>query len=446
MIGRFRTPEIDVSEDRPRGFDDFDLRLGDVMRGERATLGKSLLDVQRELKIKATYIAAIEKADPTAFETPGFIAGYVRSYARYLGLDPEWAYRAFCAEGNFETVHGMSQAASGKRPEPRIPQPEKRDPFADPRFSFTPAREAFVSRIEPGAVGSTLVLVALIGVIGYGGFSVLKEIQKVQFVPVEQTPIVAADLDPLAAARSLPEPGEEGAGIAAAAPDRFDRLYRPQALDVPVLVARDGPIAALDPASVGNLAPGQGSERGREAVHGSALARADGTPAPDADRTPASQADAIAQAIAQAQADLPGAGTGAGAGADRAGGPADAVRVVADQAPEVALFAVRPSWVRVRAADGTVLLEKILEPGDRFVLPRTEEPATLRTGESGAIYFAVDGQTYGPAGRAGQVTSNVKLAAAELRDAYQMADLTKDADLRTYVAELGALPPERPAE
>ncbi|CAN0603690.1 unnamed protein product, partial [Ectocarpus sp. 12 AP-2014] len=37
-----------------RGFDDFDLCLGDVMRGERATLGKSLLDVQRELKIKAT--------------------------------------------------------------------------------------------------------------------------------------------------------------------------------------------------------------------------------------------------------------------------------------------------------------------------------------------------------------------------------------------------------
>ncbi len=61
------------------------------MRGERATMGKTLLDVQRELKIKAAYIAAIENADPSAFETPGFIAGYVRSYARYLGMDPEWA-------------------------------------------------------------------------------------------------------------------------------------------------------------------------------------------------------------------------------------------------------------------------------------------------------------------------------------------------------------------
>ena len=94
MIGwRSKTPTPE--EDRPKGFDDFDLRLGDLMRGERATLGKSLLDVQRELKIKATYIAAIEHADVSAFETPGFIAGYVRSYARYLGMDPEAAFDRF---------------------------------------------------------------------------------------------------------------------------------------------------------------------------------------------------------------------------------------------------------------------------------------------------------------------------------------------------------------
>jgi hypothetical protein len=43
----------------PRGFDDYELRLGDLLRGERATLGKSLIDVQRELHIRAVYIAAI---------------------------------------------------------------------------------------------------------------------------------------------------------------------------------------------------------------------------------------------------------------------------------------------------------------------------------------------------------------------------------------------------
>ena len=38
---------------KPKGFDDFELKLGDTLRGERATLGKSLVEVQNELKIKA---------------------------------------------------------------------------------------------------------------------------------------------------------------------------------------------------------------------------------------------------------------------------------------------------------------------------------------------------------------------------------------------------------
>jgi hypothetical protein len=66
MIGRWAKPTIPEAQGL-MGFDDFDVRLGDLMRGERATLGKSLLDVQRDLKIKASYIAAIENADVSAF-------------------------------------------------------------------------------------------------------------------------------------------------------------------------------------------------------------------------------------------------------------------------------------------------------------------------------------------------------------------------------------------
>ena len=105
---------------RPKGFDDFELKLGDTLRGERATLGKSLVEVQNELKIKAAYISAIENCDPLAFDTPGFVAGYVRSYARYLNLDPDEVYIKFCSESGFATVHGMSDKASatkaGKNP------------------------------------------------------------------------------------------------------------------------------------------------------------------------------------------------------------------------------------------------------------------------------------------------------------------------------------------
>ncbi|MEX2520511.1 MAG: helix-turn-helix domain-containing protein, partial [Paracoccaceae bacterium] len=87
-----------------RGFDSYELKLGDELRGERASLGKSLLDVQRDLKIRADYIAAIEDANAAAFPFAGFAAGYVRAYARYLGLDGDDIYRRFCAESGFVGV------------------------------------------------------------------------------------------------------------------------------------------------------------------------------------------------------------------------------------------------------------------------------------------------------------------------------------------------------
>jgi hypothetical protein len=174
MIGR-RTIPSTAETDKPKGFDDFELRLGDLMRGERATLGKSLLDVQRDLKVKATYIAAIENCDVSAFETQGFVAGYVRSYARYLGMDPDWAYEKFCVEANFTLAHGMSAAASPARITKvrNRSQQDFGDPLANPNASFIPRSESLLSRVEPGAVGSRVVFLGLLGGVGVGGGGVV---------------------------------------------------------------------------------------------------------------------------------------------------------------------------------------------------------------------------------------------------------------------------------
>ena len=52
MIGRTfrRAKAAQAPDEEPQGFDAFEIRLGDVMRGERATMGKSLLDVQRDVQ------------------------------------------------------------------------------------------------------------------------------------------------------------------------------------------------------------------------------------------------------------------------------------------------------------------------------------------------------------------------------------------------------------
>ena len=394
MIGR-RTPPSTQEESKPKGFDDFEVRLGDTMRGERATMAKSLLDVQRELKIKASYIAAIENCDVSAFETPGFVAGYVRSYARYLGMDPEWAFQRFCEEANFTVSHGMSAAASGPKKSVGVLATAYADPLANPKAPFVPQGESVWSGIQPGAIGSIAVLLILIGGLGYGGWTVLNEVQKVQLAPVDQAPGVVAELDPLSSAGGNAANQAEATEIALAQrpatdeapqPEAFDRLYRPEALDVPVLVARDGPIAAIDPRTVGALA--------------------DAVPQADPE-------DAVNAAVSLALGETP-------------------VQVVAPDAPQVELLAVRPAWVRVTSADGTTIFEKILDAGERYALPKLEEAPVLRVGESGALYFAVNGQTYGPAGARGSVTKNVTLSPDALTTAYAVADMTQDADLAKF--------------
>ena len=393
-----RAKDEEVTE--PAGFDAFELRLGDIMRGERATMGKSLLDVQRELKIKAAYIAAIENSDPTAFDTPGFIAGYVRSYARYLNMDPDWAFDTFCTESGFATAHGMSEQASGAKPIKVAPVPFEKDIFATPATPFVPAGDAMFSSVEPRAVGSLVVLVALIGGLGFGGWTILQEVQKVQLAPVENTPTVVADIDPLAGGGL--EATQTGidvvAGFEAPSTEALDRLYRPQALDAPVLIPRDGPIAGLDPRTGGALAPIV-----NDPPAGLALVDVD----PDALVIP------------------------------------NGVQVSETPRPGVQLVAVRDAWVRVRSADGSVVFETVMSAGDTFDVPQTEEPATLRIGESGAVYFAMNGTHYGPVGPNGQVTSNVALSVDNLSENYAVADLTADSDLAEVVrvAELQAQVP-----
>lgn len=380
----------------PKGFDDYELKLGDLMRGERATMGKSLLDVQRELRIKASYISAIESCDPEVFETPGFIAGYVRSYARYLKLDPDRAFTQFCSESGFSTAHGMSEEASGNRARDAKSSGPKRPSGADPLVSatpFLPERESVFARIEPGALGSVAVLIALIGALGYGGWSILTEVQRVQFAPVEQAPDVLSDLDPVQAmpGGTLPK-APDLVSTSPRANEGLDRLYRPEALDVPVLVARDAPISTLNP------------------EEGGAFAGASETTI----SAPSAEDRAVAAALS-------------GLGLENTPAPQpNTPRVTETAVSGVTLVAVRPAWVRVSAADGSVIFEKILDAGEEYQVPLTSEPPLLRAGMSGSIYASVDGQLRGPLGPGTSTIRNVALTSDSVTQSYSVADLTTD--------------------
>ncbi|WP_138465492.1 helix-turn-helix domain-containing protein [Poseidonocella sp. HB161398] len=408
-------------QETPRGFDDYELLLGDILRGERATLGKSLLDVQRDIKVKAGYIAAIEDGDLSAFETPGFIAGYVRSYGRYLGLDPELVYQAFCEQTGFSHVEGLGARAyakakpaaggRGRASKPRAVAYQGGDAVLARNPLYRAPRAAKFGEIRPGAIASMAALLALLGGLGYGAWSVLQSIQRVTLAPAD-TPVVALDIGP------DPEPvaGLETAEVTRSTGEALMNLYRPQALEAPVMVARDGPISTLDPRGQGAYAG-----IGPEAVHQLA-GISTAAPAIPVSYLPEPQGPVPAASQPVQMAD---------------------VSVVAPPSPEVVLFANAAVWLRVSAADGTVLLEKTMQAGDRYVLPKTETPPKLRAGNSGALFFAVNGETLGPAGAAGSVTKNVELSVAALSDRYRPVDLTAaDPELRR-LAEL-VIQPETP--
>ncbi len=399
MLGRKSQPKSTDSEEK-RGFDAYDLRLGDIMRGERATLGKSLLDVQRELKIKATYIAAVENSDPSVFETPGFIAGYVRSYARYLGLDPEWAFARFCNESGFAGIEGLNSATAAKaKPKSgasRIGQ-RSEETIVKPVAPYAPVGGSVLADVDPKAIGSLVLVFGLITGLGFAGYSVLQEVQRVQFAPIDQTPGLVAEVDTLTTpVGNEPTASTEVAGFQQPSPDALDRLYRPQALEAPILTARDGPISALKPGSLGAVVE------------------------------PDQNGFAVAEAVNVGVQDAPV--------------PAATPKVVADEAPEVVLFAVRPAWVRVADNDGTVLFEKILDAGERYVLPAMDNDPVLRAGNSGSLFFSVLGETLGPVGPGTSVAKNVTLGVEAIVANYQPADTATDPALTAQMMADAAAP------
>jgi hypothetical protein len=381
---------------RPKGFDDFELKLGDTLRGERATLGKSLLEVQNELKIKACYISAIENCDPLAFDTPGFVAGYVRSYARYLNLEPDEVFTKFCSESGFATVHGMSDKASSiKANSNSVLLPSEN--FIDGEELFRKSPTAILDssantfdKIEPGAIGSLAALICVVCGIGYGGLTLFNQIQTVEISPSEASPIVLSEISSVI----LREENIDSLKTNLATSEQLDRLYRPQALDVPVLTARDAPISTLDPSFSNNFD--------------------------------------IEEKLNISEIVTNGSETGITEKLLNKGLEETSIQVVQELPPSIAVLVAENAWVQITAADGTVIYENIMLPGEEFVLPQLEIPPKLRAGMSGYVYFSVNGELFGPVGSGTSVRKNVELSATNIASTLQTPELSN----KKLIAEL----------
>ncbi len=121
--------------------------LGDEFRSAREARGLSLSDVAERLHIRSVYLAAIEDEDWKAIGAPVYVRGFMRTYARFLGLDAEDAVARFSAAAPAAAT--VAPARSEERSRER------------------PARE---ERAGPSVVGILAVLVAA-AVVGYVGYA-----------------------------------------------------------------------------------------------------------------------------------------------------------------------------------------------------------------------------------------------------------------------------------
>lgn len=363
-----------------RGFDAYEVSLGDEMRGERASMGKSLLDAERDMRIKADIIEAIEDSDVSGFPNQSVIAGYVRSYARYLGMDQDRCFERFCAESGYVSPAALRQSTQrvGDRRMSGAMAPLSGSGGLASPFGTTSTTSISLPRVSFGAIMSSFALVGLISGLAYGGYELLKEIQRVGFAPLPEAPSVVADapvisppsLEADALARPTPEDFENGGAFAA--------VVMPS--EVPGLghAHRDGPISAIDPSASGIFAE---LAKSPSRPNGDVFAAGN-----DAQRI---QSTKFAGRFA----------------AGRSAQPEDGV----------VLVAAEDAWVRIRGDGGAVLYEGILGAGERFDLPNRLSEPVLRAGNAGGIFIFVDGVAYGPVGERGRVVSGVSLLAKDVR-------------------------------
>src|SRR4029077_7994473 len=65
------------------------MKVGEVLAETRSERGLTIEQASAATRIRAEHLSALESDEPGRLPAPVYARGYLRTYARYLGLDPE---------------------------------------------------------------------------------------------------------------------------------------------------------------------------------------------------------------------------------------------------------------------------------------------------------------------------------------------------------------------
>ena len=367
------------------------LSTGEMLAIRREELGYSLAQAADALRIRYVYLQAIE--DGRYHDLPGtaYAIGFVRSYAEFLGLEPDEAVKRFKQE-----IHGLERAPSLSFP---VPKPEGKVP------------------------GGALILISVLLIaLGYGAWYFLTTSGS----PVSEVLPSAAPVEEQndQAVESASDGSEQTTADSAETADGADQAAADTAVGQGSDSAPTGETSAdeaqtAETQSEGTQAasadqtvleaeqPGIGAGAEIEIPSTSVTAdtgitqpdQAASQPAAEADTPEAGVENATQTAVVEPPA-VPQLPPGAAAGGRIFGANNADARVV--------LAATSDSWVQVRDAEGELLLTQVLRTGDSFLVPN-EPGITMRTGNAGGLSITVDGRQIASLGALGDVIDGVLL-------------------------------------
>ncbi len=356
--------------------------VGAELRAHRNRKGHELEMAGRVLRIKTIHIQAIEDSNYAALPGKAYAIGFVRSYAEYLGLDPDDCIRRFKAEYSAamdpKPVEGddvpRSKSASG------LAFPEARDDVRLPH-------------------GSMIILGAMLVLMIWGGWYITSKSEQA----FTDASTGDAELEQFEAAT---------ADIAA--------IPTPQVRPAPQQTAT---VSAADPASTE-------TETAGSVVDGAAAENMDAAEVASTE-TNSSDDEAVAalEGAAPDEANPIAADDAATVGVTPATGPStdfplnEGANLPEDREPQVfgmqnydARVIVRAradSWVRIEDLNTGVLFEATMQRGDSYRVPNRAN-IILATRNAGALEMLVDGASAGPIGRIGEAVLEQPLDADAL--------------------------------
>jgi len=400
-------------------YEDSFRHIGADLNAARLERGLQINEIAHLLRISKGYLKNLEAGEFDQLPGPTYVSGYLRTYAREIGLDPTeitQRYRALLGAG------------------------EDR-----PQYSFP------VDKQRPQRSGAMMAsIVVIFAVAGYGGWyalgkpdvisSIMHDTQpeivaapQVETTVTEPDNLGSADAEQPELVEAAPpvveEPAVASAPPASAEPEAADTLSAAP-LEVadnendpaPALPADDSPIVA-DLESGTEVAPLAVPSAEPEAE----LALSDETPViPSVENGAVEETASVAQNLASSDTSvLPEADGEAEEGSDLAAAASEAldsasgtgVAFARERAPdlEITLRATGISWVEIIRNDGEEVMTKLMRTGETYLVD-SRDRLYLSTGNAGGLELVFDDGTVRPIGESGEILRDLPLDAAKLRN------------------------------